>query len=111
MSSPKRSPNPLPSEDKPPIPGAPPIDVADIARFQAYLGALPGKTCEAGKNCEHGAVWHIDQHGCDQVLLCDDHKRMWFWELNDGISNGWCICPECKGEFTAIKDIVTERPV
>lgn len=113
----QQNPNPSPrspkltGDDAPPDPNADPIEVHDLVRFHAYLNAMTGATCEAGINCENGAEFFVDQHGCDSSLLCSEHKQMWISELNQGLADGWCLCPECGEEFTSIEDILTERPV
>lgn len=99
------------SDDAPPFPGAPPFCVDDIISFNAILSAMPGKTCDVGANCGAGAAWYVDQHGCDQLTACDEHRRQWLYELNEAVSQGWAICPECKGEFTSVADIMEIRPI
>lgn len=84
---------------------------ADFTKFQGILGAMPLKTCEVGLKCNDGAAWHVDMHGCDQTCACDSHKKDWFYEINQAISTGGVVCPDCSKQFTALLQFITIRPI
>lgn len=52
--------------------------------------------------CRRAANWRINMHGCDQALLCGQHKSIWVRRYQH---TGRGRCERCNREFARFEDV------
>lgn len=63
---------------------------------------------QAGGTCRRAARWRIDLHGCEQVIMCGQHKNGWLRRMLAYRRQipGHPRCAHCRTEFDTVDDAV-----
>jgi hypothetical protein len=70
-----------------------------VARF----GERP--RCESDSPCTRPAPWLINLHGCEQAIMCGQHKTAWMRRVQ--ANGGRLRCVRCNTEFDCVADSFT----
>ncbi|PLV52996.1 hypothetical protein [Mycobacterium simiae] len=65
---------------------------------------MPGA---AGDTCRRPARWRVDLHGCEQVLMCTQHKNTWIGARRADEQAGQPRCTHCGRVFESLDAAVT----
>lgn len=84
----------------------------DHATFDVIVAGFSERArCEmdtlSGGKCPRAARWRIDLHGCDQAIVCGQHKKTW---VREALANLWHgirpRCAHCGKVFDVLGDAV-----
>ncbi|AAS05068.1 hypothetical protein PICSAR240_03899 [Mycobacterium avium subsp. paratuberculosis] len=87
-------------------------EMLDDAAFDAIVAVFSQRArCEmqtlSGGKCPRAARWRIDLHGCEQAIVCGQHKKAW---LQEALANLWRgiqpRCAHCGRVFNSFQDAV-----
>lgn len=60
--------------------------------------------CDGSPRCTRPARWRINLHGCEQAIMCGQHKAAW---LRKVLTEANPRCAHCRAEFGCVHDAFT----
>jgi hypothetical protein len=67
---------------------------------------------QLGARCRRLAYWRADLHGCEQVLICTQHKNAYVRRARfDFNRDGAGVCGWCRKRFTCFKCLCKVVPL
>jgi hypothetical protein len=74
--------------------------------FDEIVDRFGGKPrCEGSDRCTRPARWRVNLHGCEQAIMCAQHKSAWLRKMKGNV--GILRCARCGTEFDSVDDAVT----
>jgi hypothetical protein len=61
--------------------------------------------CEGSGRCTRPARWRINLHGCEQAIMCAQHKSAWLRKMRANVGDPRCA--HCGTVFDSVDDAVT----
>lgn len=94
------------------MPPTPPENATWTALFDKVVAGYDDQLrCEmpgaAGDTCRRPARWRVDLHGCEQVLMCTQHKNTWIGARRADEEAGQPRCTHCGRVFESLDAAVT----
>jgi hypothetical protein len=64
--------------------------------------------CDGSPGCTRPASWRIDLHGCEQAIMCAQHKSAWLRDIRANAGQPRCVhCGRVFDDVSAAVSVIT----